>query len=207
MSYEDTMDKVRIKLNSTKGIEQILVLNYADRMKIIELEREDEKAKSVLFGKKNNIGVKKALNCDVLMAFLTNSEFGWPENVIKLIDGDQIIGGDITDPVKLQEYQDHSGYCVFGNIVVELDKLVKKDPSSDPICMVVNPKPFPHIDHIPGISDALMASPSRFTDEYLRMRSQSKGKKGCLGTFLLGFNINSHLFLNHAQCASVRSTI
>ncbi|WP_440951923.1 hypothetical protein [Methanococcoides sp. FTZ1] len=200
------MDKVRIKLNSTKGIEQMLVLNDADRMKIIELEREDEKVRSVLFGKKNNLGVKQVLNCDVMMAFLTNKEFGWPENNIRLMDGNLIIGGDVTDPVKLQEYQEHSGYCVFGNIVVELDKLVKRDSSADPICMVINPKPFPYIDHIPGVSDALMASPSRFTDEYIRMRSRSKSRAGCIGTFLLGFNIRDS-FAKPAGYASVRSIV
>lgn len=201
------MDKVRIKLNSTKGIEQIVLLNAVDRMKIIELEKEDEKVRSVLFGKKNNLGVKQVLDCDVMMAFLTNREFEWPANNIKLMHGDKVIGGDVTDSVKLQEYQEHSGYCVFGNIVVELDKLVKKGSSSDSICMVVNPKPFPYIDHIPWISDALMASPSRFTDEYIRSRSQLNGKKHCVGSFLLGFNIKNHIFASSAECASVRSGV
>ncbi|WP_135611818.1 hypothetical protein [Methanococcoides sp. AM1] len=201
------MDKVRIKLNSTRGIEQIVLLNNTDRMKVIELEGEDEKVKSILFGKKNNLGVKQVLDCDVMVAFLTNKEFGWPANNIKLMHGDKIIGGDVTDPVKLQEYQEHSGYCVFGNIVVELDKLVKKGSSADSICMVVNPKPFPHISHIPGISDALMASPSRFTDEYIRSRLQPNSKKDCIGSFLLGFNIKNHIFANPAECTSVRGSV
>ncbi|WP_445475552.1 hypothetical protein ACT9XH_02070 [Methanococcoides methylutens] len=201
------MDKVKIKLNSTKGIEQIVLLNNVDRMKIIDLEREDEKVKSVLFGKKNNLGVKQVLDCDVMIAFLTNKEFGWPANNIKLMHGDKMIGGDVSDPVKLQEYQEHSGYCVFGNIVVELDKLVKKGSSDDSICMVVNPKPFPHINHIPGISDALMASPSRFTDEYIRSRMQTNNKKHCIGSFLLGFNIKNHIFANPAECISFRGSV
>ncbi|UGV41501.1 hypothetical protein J7W08_04215 [Methanococcoides orientis] len=201
------MDKVRIKLNSTRGIDQIVLLNNVDRRKIIELEGEDEKVKSVLFGKKNNLGVKQVLDCDVMMAFMTNKEFGWPANNIKLMHGDKIIGGDVTDPVKLQEYQEHSGYCVFGNIVVELDKLVKKGDSADSICMVVNPKPFPHIGHIPGISDALMASPSRFTDEYIRSRLHPNSKEQCIGSFLLGFNIKNHIFGNSAECTSVRGSV
>lgn len=207
ISYEDTMDKVIVELDSTKGIEQILFLNAVDRMNIIKLEKKDEKVKSVLFGKKKNLGVKQVLDCDVMIAFMTNKEFEWPANNIKLMHGDQIIGGDVTDPVKLQEYQEHSGYCVLGNIVIALDKFVKIRSCADSVCMVVNPKPFPYIEHIPGISDALMASPSMFADEYIRSRAQIRDKKYCVGSFLLGFNIKNHICATQTECASAKSIV
>jgi len=182
------MDEIRTELLSSKGIGSVLFLDETDRKKIIEFEREDELNGSIICGKKDNVGIRQVLDCDVMMGFLTNKEFQWPTNHIKVMHGDKVIGEDVCNPLDLQEYHDDNKYCVLGNIVILYEEFLKGKSSTDPIYMVINAHPFPSIEVVSGISGALIASPSRASDEYMRSLSQ-EDKMLHVGSFLIGFNL------------------
>lgn len=200
------MDEIRTELLSSKGIGSVLFLDETDRKKIIEFEREDELNGSIVCGKKNNVGIRQVLDCDVMMGFLTNNEFQWPTNHIKVMHGDKLIGEDVCDPLDLQEYRDDHEYCVLGNIVILYEEFLKGNSSNDPIYMVINAHPFPSIEVVSGISGALIASPSRASDEYMRSLSQ-EDKMVQVGSFLLGFNLKPLEYASSLVAAPLKSSV
>lgn len=166
------MDGVRTELLCSKGISSVLFLDETDRNKILKLEKEDEQKGLVLCGKKSNVGIRQVLSCDLMLCFLTNSEFQWPKNNVKLMHGGKLIGKDVLDPVELQEYLDDPKYRVLGNIVILNKEFLNIRSSTDPIDMVINAHPFPSIEAVYGISEAIIASPSVASDKYIRSLSQ-----------------------------------
>lgn len=196
--YWQIVEEVKNELQSIRGIEKALFLDENDRQKISELENKDEQTASRFLGIKKNVGIKEAFRSDVLISFLTNKEFDWPKNTLKLVQGEQIVGEDISDPVELRRYKERSDCFVVGNIVVYCNDFIKTKSSSEPLLMVINSKPFPRIEKIPHVSGAILASPSRFTDEYIKSRMDIKNE-GSYGTFLIGFDISKNIPKNHIQ--------
>jgi hypothetical protein len=152
-------------------------------------------------GIKKNIGIREAFGSDVVISFLANREFDWPENYLTLVRGERIIGEDVGDPEKLREYEKRSDCIVIGNIVVYYDDFVKTKRDTSPLLMVIASKPFPGIEIIPKVREARLASPSRFTDEYLKSKMDADSKE-VKGTFIIGFNINTPLPENRVRDGS-----
>lgn len=200
------MDEVRTELLSSKGISSVLFLDETDRKKIIELEREDEQKGLVLCGKKSNVGIRQVLGCDMMLVFLTNSEFQWPKNNVKLMHDGMLIGRDVLDPVELQGYLDDPKYRVLGNIVILNKEFLNIRSSTDPIDMVINAHPFPSIEAVYGISGALIASPSVASDKYIRSLSQD-GNSTYIGSFLLGFDLKPLEYTSSLAAASLKSSV
>jgi hypothetical protein len=200
------MDEVRTELLSSKGISSVLFLDETDRKKIIELEREDEQKGLVLCGKKSNVGIRQVLGCDMMLVFLTNSEFQWPRNNVKLMHGGNLIGRDVLDPVELQEYLDDPKYRVLGNIVILNKEFLNIRSSTDPIDMVINAHPFPSIEAVYDISGAIIASPSVASDRYIRSLSQD-GNSAYIGSFLLGFDLKPLEYTSSFAAASLKSSV
>lgn len=200
------MDEVRTELLSSKGIGSVLFLDETDRKKIIELEREDEQKGLILCGKKSNVGIRQVLGCDMMLGFLTNSEFQWPKNNVRLMHDGKLIGRDVMDPVELQGYMDDPKYRVLGNIVILNKEFLNIRSSTDPIDMVINAHPFPSIEAVYGISGAIIASPSVASDKYIRSLSQD-GNSAYIGSFLLGFDLKPLEYTSSLAAASLKSSV
>ncbi|NPE27763.1 hypothetical protein HNV12_07245 [Methanococcoides sp. SA1] len=200
------MDGVRTELLSSKGISSVLFLDETDRKKIIEFENEDEQKGVTFCGKKSNVGMHQVLGCDMMLGFLTDNEFQWPKHNIKLMHGERLIGEDVSDPVELKMYQDDPKYCVLGNIVILNKEFLNIRSSTDPINMVINAHPFPSIEVVYGISDAIIASPSRVSDEYIRSISQDDCSVH-IGSFLLGFNMKNMECTSSLVTASLKGSV
>ncbi|ABE51728.1 hypothetical protein [Methanococcoides burtonii] len=200
------MNEVRTELLLSKGIGSVLFLDETDRKKIIELEMEDVQKGLILCGKKSNVGMHQVLGCDMMIGFLTNNEFQWPKHNIKLMHGGRLIGEDVSDPVELKGYQDDPKYCVLGNIVILYEEFLKVKSSTDPIDMVINAHPFPSIEVVYGISGAVIASPSRASDEYIRSLSQDDYSVH-IGSFLLGFNLKTLEYTSSLVTASLKGSV
>ncbi|KXS44753.1 hypothetical protein HWN40_11735 [Methanolobus zinderi] len=175
-------------LHATRGVEKAFLLDEHDIIQIRQLEVQDGLTGSSYFGKKRNIGVKQALRADILLAFITNKDYEWPRDNLKIMHGGEIIGRDISDPDEMDMYQNSSEHCVFGNIVVNCQKIreLRKKPKA-PV-LVISGKPWKGIESMDFVSEAVIASPSRLTDEYLKSKILSKSKLH-IGTFLLGLDL------------------
>ncbi|MEA1985668.1 MAG: hypothetical protein U9N13_08480 [Euryarchaeota archaeon] len=185
---ENIMDELR----SVKGIEKTMHLDEMDLQTIMELEEKDRMNEPRFFGEKNNVGVKKAFISDITMSFVTNKEFDWPRDIIQIVHMGQVVGKDINDPVELEEYKKRRDCCVMGNIVVHYDKFLKINSASEPPTMVINAKPFPVVENIPQVCEAIIASPSRSTDGYIKSKMDVENKSH-MGTFLVGIQLEDPL--------------
>lgn len=175
-------------LHITKGIENAFPLKEDDVKQIMKLEEKDEQINSLYFGKKHNIGVKQALRADILMAFLTNKDYDWPKDNLKIIHQGEIIGKDISDATEINRYKNSDEHCVVGNIVINFQKMRELKCTDAPPVMEISGKPWKELENMDFVSEALIASPSRLTDDYIKSKIPFENKLH-VGSFLVGLNL------------------
>jgi hypothetical protein len=186
---EEIIENVERQIKSVKGVDETYILNDDDRLKIDELETKANQMTLMGLGIGDNKGVKCVMECDVVMSFTTDMDYQWPpdSNVILMQNG-EVVGEDVSDPEKLKEWEQNKDALVIGNIIIYgrsvLSALTGK---SDPLVVVIPPKECPAVENVPGVREAILASPSPPTDEYLKDRMNLKCEHG-IGTFLLGIN-------------------
>ena len=174
-------------LHDTKGIEKAILLDTEDIKTIMKLEKKDEQMNSLCLGKKHNIGVKKALGANILLAFVTNRDYDWPTDNLKIMYQGEIIGKDISDAEEIEKYINSSDHCVFGNIVVNFRKMKDLRNTTEPPLMIISEKTWDEAQNMDFVSEALIASPSRLTDGYIK--SKIPCGREYIGTFLVGLNL------------------
>ncbi|MDY0387878.1 MAG: hypothetical protein RBT65_12290 [Methanolobus sp.] len=177
-------------LHITKGVENTFLLNEYDIKQIMKLEKKDEKMNS-LVGKKHNIGVKQALRADILIAFLTNKDYDWPKDNLRIIHQGEIIGRDVSDLAEINRYKNSDEHCVLGNIVINHRKMKKFKNSSEAPVMEISAKPWKELENMNLVSEALIASPSRLTDGYIKSKIAFENKSH-VGSFLVGLNLKKN---------------
>lgn len=191
MEHDGIIENVKNCIISMKGVGTTLLLNEEDRGTIRELEKKADEMTLMGLGRGDNKGVKAVLNTDVIFAFTTNMDFKWPEgpNVILMHD-ECIVGQDIDDEAKLEEMKNCKDKLVIGNIVIHDTSILKKmDGKNDPLIVVLPPKPCEEVEYVDKVCNAVLASPSPPTDEYLKERIGLENIHGT-GTFLLGFDFD-----------------
>jgi len=98
--------------------------------------------------------------------------------------------------VRLEKCKD---CCVMGNIVFYNDRFKRLKSPDLELEMVIHAKPFPEIEKIPCVSEAIVALPSRLSDSYIKSRMGIEPQK-YMGTFLLGLDLRSDSCLNMEYC-------
>ena len=175
-------------LHNTKGIEKAILLDAEDIKTIMKLEKKDEQMNSLNLGRKHNIGVKKALGANILIAFVTNRDYDWPTDNLKILYQGEVIGKDISDAEEIEKYTNSNQYCVFGNIVVNFRKMRNIRNTTEPPMMVISAKTWDKAEDMNFVSEALIASPSRLTDGYIKSKIPCE-RELYVGTFLVGLNL------------------
>ncbi len=189
MSHILIVKEALYRLYLTKGIDKAFVLDGYDRRQIQQLEEKDECMSPSCFGKKHNVGIKQVLGSDVLISFITNSEYDWPESNIKIYLHDEVIGEQITDVLELEQLRLSGDHLIIGNMVIDHDKYKMCKNTIDLPRMVIDAYECPQIEDISYVSEAMMASPSRLTDTYIKSRTYHDFES-MAGTFLLGLNLS-----------------
>ncbi|MDG6244434.1 MAG: hypothetical protein QCH31_08620 [Methanolobus sp.] len=191
MAHDEIIENVKNSIMQIKGVGNTLLLNEEDREIIRELEKKADEMTLMGLGRGDNKGVKAVLKNDVIFAFTTNMDFSWPEgpNVI-LMHNDCVVGQDLDDDAKLEEIKSCKDKLVIGNIVIyDVSILKKMDVKNNPLIVVLPPKPCKDVECVDNVCNAVLASPSPPTDEYLKEKMGLENLHGT-GTFLLGFDFD-----------------
>ncbi len=179
-------------IHITKGVESTFLLSEYDIKQILKLEEKDKQMNSLYFGKKHNIGVNQALRADILIAFLTNKDYDWPKDNLRIIHQGEIIGKDISDLTDINRYKNSHEHCVFGNIVINYQKMRELKNTNEPPIMEICGKPWKKLENMDYVTEALIASPSRLTDNYIKSKIPFENKSH-VGSFLVGLNLEKDL--------------
>lgn len=193
MDRDKIIEQVLEKLGQVKGVGATTLLSSEDREIIRKMEEKADQMTLMGLGRGDNQGVKKVLDMDVLVSFFTDMDYEWPcgPNVI-LKHKDKKVGEDTEDAERLKEVEKSSDSLVIGNIII-YDKgvLMEANSSKEPLVVVLPPKECESVGCIEGVGDAILASPSSPTDEYIKERMYEKNEFGS-GTFLLGFDFENN---------------
>ncbi|WP_407355590.1 hypothetical protein [Methanolobus sp. WCC5] len=191
MAHDEIIENVKNSIIQMKGVGNTLLLNEEDREIIKELEKKADEMTLMGLGRGDNKGVKAVLKNDVIFAFTTNMDYSWPEgpNVI-LMHNDCVVGQDLDDQAKLEEIKTCKDKLVIGNIVIYDTSVLKKmDVKTNPLIVVLPPKPCKDVECVDNVCNVVLASPSPPTDEYLKEKMGLENLHGT-GTFLLGFDFD-----------------
>lgn len=173
-----------------EGVEDTYVLSEEDKEKIFELEKKAEGAVLMGLGIGDNRGIKEVFKRQVIIAFTTNMNYVWPEgpNVVLMQYGEKV-GEDVYDPEKLEECKKCDDMLVMGNLVIYKSSVPKpKDAKKEPMTVVLPPQKCQDVECVRGVTNAVLASPSTPSDEYIRSVMGLKPAAG-LGTFIIGFDL------------------
>jgi hypothetical protein len=178
------------RIKAIKGVEDTYILSEEDKEKILELEKKAEGAVLMGLGVGDNQGIKEVFKRQVIIAFTTNMNYVWPEgpNVVLMQYGEKV-GEDVYDPEKLEECKKCNDMLVMGNFVIYKNSVPKpKDAKKEPITVVLPPQKCQDVECVEGVTNAVLASPSTPSDEYIRSTMGLKPTVG-LGTFIIGFDL------------------
>jgi hypothetical protein len=178
------------RIKAMKGVEDTYILSEEDKEKILELEKKAEGAVLMGLGVGDNQGIKEVFKRQVIIAFTTNMNYVWPEgpNVMLMQYGEKV-GEDVYDPEKLEECKKCNDMLVMGNFVIYKNSVPKpKDAKKEPITVVLPPQKCQDVECVEGVTNAVLASPSTPSDEYIRATMDLKPAVG-LGTFIIGFDL------------------
>jgi len=177
-----------------KGIEATYVLTKKDRNEILKSERKAEE--QILSGcaRGFNLGLRKVLEMEVVIAFLHNENYDWPPDpTVQLICENELVGEEIKDKKKFLELKDEGKVILFGDsFALYTNKLeVMKKAGPESMYFLFPPLKMPQIGDLQDVLDVILSVPSTPTDLYLKERMSEHGidvSKKRLGTALLGFN-------------------
>jgi len=191
MNYKD---KVISKLMKIKGIEATYVLTKKDRNEILKSERKAEE--QILSGCAMgfNLGLRKVLEREVVIAFLHNENYEWPQDpTVQLICENELVGEEIKDKKRFLSLKHEGKVILFGDSFAlytnKLELMKKARPES--MYFLFPPLKMPQIGDLQDVLDVILSIPSTPADLYLKERMREQGidvSKKRLGTALLGFN-------------------
>lgn len=190
MECKNIIQDVICRIKAIKGVEDTYVLNEEDKEKILELEKKAEGAVLMGLGVGDNQGIKEVFKRQAIIAFTTNMNYVWPEgpNVVLMQYGEKV-GEDVYDPEKLEECKRCNDMLVMGNFVIYKSAVPKpKDSKKEPITVVLPPQKCQDVECVEGVTNAVLASPSTPSDEYIRSVMGLEPATG-LGTFIIGFDL------------------
>ena len=190
MECKNVIQDVICRIKAIKGVEDTYILSEEDKDKIIELEKKAEGAVLMGLGIGDNQGIKEVFKRQVIIVFTTNMNYVWPEgpNVLLMQYGEKV-GEDVYDPEKLEECKKCKDMLVMGNFVIYRSAVPKpKDAKKEPITVVLPPQKYQDVECVEGAINAVLASPSTPSDEYIRSVMSLKPAAG-LGTFIIGFDL------------------
>lgn len=190
MECKDVIQDVICRIKAMTGVEDTYILSEEDKEKILELEKKAEGAVLMGLGVGDNQGIKEVFKRQVIIAFTTNMNYVWPEgpNVVLMQYGEKV-GEDVYDPEKLEECKKCNDMLVMGNFVIYKSSVPKpKDAKKEPITVVLPPQKCQDVECVEGVTNAVLASPSTPSDEYIRSVIGLKPAVG-LGTFIIGLDL------------------
>jgi len=190
LECKDVIQNVICMIKAIKGVEDTYILSEEDKEKIFELEKKAEGAVLMGLGVGDNQGIKEVFKRQVIIAFTTNMNYVWPEgpNVLLMQYGEKV-GEDIYDPEKLEACKKCHDMVVMGNFVIYKSAVPKpRDAKKEPITVVLPPQKCQDVECVEGVTNAVLASPSTPSDEYIRSVMGLKPATG-LGTFIIGLDL------------------
>ena len=193
MTSDETMKKAEQHLTNLDGVLEARILSQEDRIAIEIIENSVEKELVFGLGYCDHKGITASLERDIMVALVTNMDYIWPPGANVIITWEErVVGGEIADESQREQLLNKPNVIVKGSFVLYKDQLPKgSELRKKPCTLVFPPKPYPILDQIQGIADAIFVSPSKSTDSYLKNQLGFPLDQQGLGTAIIAFNVSA----------------
>ena len=175
------------RILTTRGIRYVYLLSPRDKWRILWLEEVAEKG--ILMGMMPgvNVGVRSAIETDVVLAAITDMNFVWPSSpTVRIRCGEEVIGFEVReDRVKELESE---GYVIVGSVAFKKGALRMLAERRGECLLEILPLELPILSGIGGVREAVIGSPSPPADEYIKRKSPVKGEG--IGSIIIGISLD-----------------
>ncbi|MGQ9718316.1 MAG: hypothetical protein ACUVWK_00440 [Nitrososphaerales archaeon] len=186
MNIDKTLEKVERVLRGIKGTLDVKRLSSEHRDKILDLERTFEEASNESRCYYNE-GIREVLEKREVMVLIHSLEFRHPPTpFVKWRLGGVEVGEEVWDAKSIEELKENKNVLFIGKtFIIRRDRL-KNSPLKN-FEVLFPPLPFPELEGLDGIRDAVSASPSCLTDIYIKHVMELDDK---LGIIFIGFDLS-----------------
>lgn len=173
---------------SIEGIDDVFLLDEAQRFKLFEIEIEAEKKAFMGMGKTYNSGIREVMKCPTVICCITNMGFDWGcESHMLMMKEDEIVGEEIYDVNKIKELEKRPDVkFLHKNFVVYTAKVNFPRDIVEKICYFEYPALATEKEIDGSIFECLACYPSTAGDVYLKTVLYEKKDERGTGTILYG---------------------
>lgn len=174
-------------IKKLKGVLDVQELSDEDRKALLEMEsRRKEDMIPVV-----NEGLEKCMKREFYLVMLKNKEFrSAPMPTVLLVtDRGRVLGQELISPEEKKIYQNRKDvYFLSSDFVIYKPDRTTRGAQNEKEFFILPSVPFPELENIEGISDAISCSPSTIGDSYLKDK-YGYPQDPHLATIIIGFSI------------------
>lgn len=179
------------ELQQVRGLVAVKPFELADLPEILRIEKEAEEKSLLGLGRVTNTGIQAVACCRLIYTALTSMDFDWTfHGSLLLKKGDEIVGEEVRDPVRLEQLQGRKDvWFMHRNFVVYKHKLRFPQDIMQKIChFEIPPIPcnWPVVTCLPAGYRLILANPSTPGDVFLKKKYFQGWDERGLGTILIG---------------------
>jgi hypothetical protein len=189
MAHEISTARLINLLTGVKGIRAASLVENQHKDEIVKIEQDAEERALMGLGKTYNSGLREVLECEIVIAALTDMDFDWSGFCgMQLKKGDQVVGEEIRDPNRIRELSQRSDvYFLHQNFVIYKGRINFPQDIMSKLCQFEFPSAnvdwFSSVD---GVESCIFCNPSTPTDIHIKKAFFSPSDERGVGTILIG---------------------
>lgn len=192
-NYPQIDNEINGILKSIEGFVASTKLNQKDIKEILELEEKAEKLTVFGMVPAKNQGVRNVLKKELVYVvayypiFFSNYKDISHSSSVIMTSGKKIIGEEIIDIQKLNEYKKRNDVVIIGSSFVLYTDKIRKSKSE--AIIVLPERPFHPFNNLSNATNIISGSPSPPVDNYLKLKMNVDGTDPNIGTVLVGLEL------------------
>ncbi|RLC08264.1 MAG: hypothetical protein DRI57_24340 [Deltaproteobacteria bacterium] len=185
-------EKILTSLKRVRGIEEVFLLEEAERFGLFDIEVAAEKKAFMGMGKTYNSGIREVLVCPLRIVCITTVDFEWGcQSHMLLKKDDRIVGEEVWDLNQIRELEKRPDvHFLHRNFVIYTAKVNFPQDVVQKRCYFEYPAIPPGKDvaaALPADAECLLCYPSTAGDIFLKKALYDGRDERGTGTVVLGF--------------------
>lgn len=186
------LSEVEDQLRKVKGVLALKGLSDDERREILEAERKAEDRVIMGTCKPLNLGLREALKRRFAFALVIDtSKFKYPHHPhMKLVYGDEVVGEQILDEVKINELKKNpKNIFLWDNFVLYYDRTHKKPEDKRRMRFLFLPREADLLNILKEVKRVVIGVPSSEVDTLIKKILEFESLKVEVGTCVIGFDV------------------
>ena len=191
-NIDEFLSEVEDRLRNVEGVLALKRLFEDERREILEAESKAEDRVIMGMCKPLNLGLRESLKKRFAFALVIDtSKFRYPHHPhMKLVYGDEVVGEQILDEVKINELKKNPrNIFLWSNFVLYYDKTPKKPEDKRKMRFLFLPREADLLNGLERVKNVVIGVPSPEVDTLIKKILGFESLKVEVGTCVVGFDV------------------